>query len=84
MVGLGLGVWQFPGFDGQTTHWFSAFEESLDNLVKNRNVNDIEDINFSWVDPLLSHVSKMERFSKNHPSKYMSLVETHFRNLSLR
>merc|ERR1711892_636677 len=58
VVGLGLGVWQFPGFDGQTKHWFSAFEESLDNLVKNRNVNDIEDIDFSWVDPLLSHVFK--------------------------
>ena len=69
MVGLGLGVWQFPGFYGQTNHWFSAFEESLDNLVKNRNVNDIEDIDFSWVDPLLSHVFKDGEFFKESSIK---------------
>merc|ERR1711892_56225 len=58
VVGLGLGVWQFPGFNGQIHYWFSAFEESLDKLIKNRHVNNIQDINFSWVDPGHNRVFK--------------------------
>jgi len=69
VVGLGLGVWQFPGFNGQIHHWFSAFEESLDKLIKNRHVNNIQDINFSWVDPGHNRVFKDGRVFKESDIK---------------
>ena len=51
VVGLGMGVWQLPGYQKQVEHWFSAFEESLETLLKNRRLVNISDIDFSWVDP---------------------------------
>lgn len=56
VVGLGMGVWQLPGYDGQVRHWFGAFQESLETLLQNGQLSHLSDIDFSWVDPENDHV----------------------------
>ena len=82
VVGLGLGVWQLQGYQNQTKHFFDVFEESLDNLLKNSNIDHLSDVDFSWVDPpvdavfkLSSQVSKIRMFGSTF------LEEIHLQNM---
>ena len=65
VVGLGLGVWQLPGYQNQTKHFFDAFEESLDILMKRGLLNQISDLDFSWVFPPSDVVFKNQKLFKN-------------------
>ena len=81
VVGLGLGVWQLCS--GQEKHWFQAFEDAIDNILKNKNSNNekrlenISIIDFSWVEPFgnstfkdgetLKQTDIKIKISKNNP-----------------
>ena len=90
VVGLGLGVWQLQGYQNQTKHFFDAFEESLDNLLENSNIDHLSDVDFSWVDPpvdavfkhlhkfkdsnVLIHISRRDPFAKHEREKVNNLL----------
>ena len=71
VVGLGLGVWQLHGYPQQTGHFLHAFLECLNDLLDNKQLETISDIDFSWIKAPTKIDFKNERvnihFSKRDP-----------------